>query len=170
VTAPGLTTERLLLRRFEPADIDDWAGICADDEVMRWLGRDGGIDRGEAWRDMAMVLGHWELRGYGMFAVVERESGHVVGRVGPWMPEGWPHLEVGWAIGRPWWGQGFATEAARASARYAFDELGADYVIHLIADDNDRSQAVAERIGARLEGRATVRGHDLRVFRTDRTR
>jgi RimJ/RimL family protein N-acetyltransferase len=163
-----LTTERLLLRRFAAADLDEWAAICANDEVMRFLGRAGGIDRDEAWRDMAFVLGHWELRGYGLFAVVERASGDLVGRVGPWMPEGWPHLEVGWTIGRPWWGRGYATEAARASARFAFDELGADHVIHLIADGNDRSQAVAEHLGARLEGRALVRGEELRVFRTNR--
>jgi RimJ/RimL family protein N-acetyltransferase len=134
---------------------------------MRWLGREAGLTRDEAWRDMAMVIGHWELRGYGMFSVIERESDRLVGRVGPWMPEGWPHLEVGWTVAGPWRGHGYATEAARASVRYAFDELDAGYVVHLIEDGNERSQAVAERLGARLDGRATVRGHDVRVFRTD---
>jgi RimJ/RimL family protein N-acetyltransferase len=170
MTAPELCTERLRLRGFSPTDLDDWAAICAHAEVMRWLGHPGALDRGEAWRDMALTVGHWELRGYGMFAVEERDSGRVVGRVGAWEPEGWPALEIGWAIGRPWWGRGYATEAARASALWAFDELGRDEVVSLIADDNDRSQAVAEKLGAGLAGRAVIRGHDVRMFRHDRGR
>ena len=168
LAAPELRTERLLLRRFREQDLDDWAAICADVEVMRWIGSEQSLSRGQAWRDMALHLGHWDLRGYGMFAVEELESGRVVGRVGPWQPEGWPELEVGWSIGRPWWGRGYASEAALASARWAFDELGLDTLIHLIADDNERSAAVARKLGSRLDGRAVVNDHDLRVFRLDR--
>lgn len=163
-----LTTERLLLQRPGQQHFEGWALLCADDETMRALGRPGGFSRGEAWRDMASVIGHWELRGFGMFSVVERATGDFVGRVGPWFPEGWPHLEVGWSIDKSHRGRGYATEAARASLRYAFDELDADYVIHLIPDDNDESAAVAERIGARLDGRATIYGEDVRQYRSDR--
>lgn len=166
---PELRTERLLLRRFREDDLDDWAAICGDLEVMRWIGQDHALTRGEAWRDMALALGHWQLRGYGMFAVEELESGRVVGRVGPWQPEGWPELEVGWAIGRPWWGRGYAPEAARASALWVLDQLGLDTLIHLISDDNERSAAVAAKLGARLDGRAVVHGHDVRLFRSDRS-
>jgi RimJ/RimL family protein N-acetyltransferase len=165
---PELRTERLLLRGFREQDLDDWAAICADAEVMRWVGREGAVDRGEAWREIALHHGHWELRGYGMFAVEELESGRVVGRVGPWEPEGWPDFEVGWTTGRPWWGRGYAPEAARASILWAFEELGRDHVISLIADDNARSQAVAAKLGSRLDGRVTVRGHDLRVYRLEK--
>ena len=165
---PELRTERLLLRGFREDDLDDWAEICADREVMRWIGREDALSRGEAWRELALHRGHWELRGFGMFAVEELASGRVVGRIGPWEPEGWPELEVGWAVGRPWWGRGYAPEAARASAQWVFDELGRETLISLIADDNERSAAVATKIGSRLDGRAVVNGHDLRVFRLDR--
>ena len=62
---------------------------------------------------MALFIGHWALRGYGIW-VVERE-GALIGRIGLWQPEGWPGLEVGWLLGRDAWGHGYATEAARAS-------------------------------------------------------
>ncbi len=165
---PELRTEHLLLRGFREGDLDDWAAICADAKVMRWIGHERGMDRGQAWRDMALHLGHWELRGYGSFAVEELESGRVVGRVGPWEPEGWPELEVGWTIGRPWWGRGYAPEAARASAWWAFEQLGVDSVISLIAEDNEQSQRVAEKLGSYVDGSATVHGTPVRVFRLDR--
>jgi RimJ/RimL family protein N-acetyltransferase len=169
VTAiPELRTERLLLRGFREDDLDDWAEFCADPEVMRWIGHEHGIDRGQAWRDIALQLGHWELRGYGMFAVEELGSGSLVGRVGPWEPEGWPELEVGWAIGRPWWGRGYAPEAARASALWAFEQRGVDSVISLIAEANDKSQRVAEKLGSYPDGWGTVHGNPVRVFRLDR--
>jgi RimJ/RimL family protein N-acetyltransferase len=163
-----IQTQRLVMERPRQEHFEGWATLSADDETMRSLAREGGLTREAAWRDFAMMVGHWQLRGFGMFAVIERETGELVGRVGPWFPEGWPHLEVGWTLDPRFRGRGYATEAARASVRYAFDELDADHVIHLIADDNDASAAVAERIGAHLEGRATILGEDVRQYRSDR--
>jgi RimJ/RimL family protein N-acetyltransferase len=167
VTVPELRTERLLLRGFRADDIDAWAAIAGDPEVMRWLDREP-LTRDGAWREMAMYVGHWELRGYGLWAVEELASGELAGRVGLWEPEGWPHTELAWTIGRPHQRRGYATEAARAAAVWAFGELGLDRLISLVADDNAASEGVARRLGARQDGRATIAGgHDLRVFRLD---
>jgi RimJ/RimL family protein N-acetyltransferase len=158
-----LETERLILRQFRESDTDAYAEMCADAEVMRFLG--GRVmNRQEAWRNMAMVLGHWRLRGYGFWAVEEKRTGALVGRVGCWRPEGWIGLEVGWTLARKFWGRGFATEAARASLGYAFGHLNQTRVISLIHPDNLPSIRVAERIGEQRVGEGEVMGIKVSVY------
>lgn len=160
---PRLLTERLVLRAFRPSDVGAYAHICADPEVMRHLG--GRVwSRTESWRHMATMLGHWTLRGYGSWAVERREDGAFLGRVGCIEPDGWPGFEVGWTLGREHWGHGYATEAATAALRWARDVLGKDRVVHLIADDNERSAAVARRLGALPGGRTRVMDVDVVVW------
>jgi RimJ/RimL family protein N-acetyltransferase len=164
---PEIETERLLMRGWRKSDIDAWAGLCADEEVMRSLGRSGGLSLGDAWREMEAIVGHWTLKGFGHWALELRASGELVGRAGLLRPPDWPGLELGWTLARPHWGNGYAGEAARAATEWARNELGADHLISLIADDNRRSQRVAEKLGMELEGRAQVRGHDLRMYGID---
>jgi RimJ/RimL family protein N-acetyltransferase len=164
VTVPELRTERLLMRGWRADDLDAWAELSADDEVMRSLGRNAGLSREDAWREMAYLAGHWLLRGFGQWVLEETQSGTLVGRAGLYFPEGWPGLEVGWTIARPCWGRGYAPEAGAAAMAWARDALGTDRLISLIADDNERSQRVAAKLGMVLEGRAQVRGQDLRVY------
>ena len=165
---PELRTQRLLLRGWRDSDLDAWAAIAADAEVMRWVGTPEGMDRDEAWRHMAFLVGHWQLRGHGPWAVEKLDGGELVGRIGLFSPEGWPGLELGWVVAREHWGRGYAPEAARASMDWARDELGVGHLISLIEDDNERSQRVAEKLGMALEGRTTVGGkYELRVFGVD---
>ena len=164
---PELETDRLLLRGWRDSDIDAWAELCADDELMRSLGREGGLSLADAWREMAMLAGHWALKGFGHWVLELRATGAFVGRAGLLYPPEWPGLEVGWTVARRHWGNGYAGEAARAAMEWARAELGADHLISLIADDNRRSQRVAEKLGMEREGRAEVRGFDLRVYGID---
>ena len=164
--AEELETERLLLRQFRESDLDAYHAFCSDEEVMRFLGPT--LNRADAWRSMATVLGHWKLRGYGMWAVAEKSSGALVGRIGPWKPEGWPELEIGWTLARQFWGHGYATEAAKASRDYAFRELGATHVISLIDRRNVASIRVAERIGETFEREITVNGNELLQYGVQR--
>ncbi len=163
---PEVETERLLLRGFVPNDLDAYASMCADPEVTRYLG--GPVDRGAAWRSMALYLGHWQLRGYGQWALVERSTGEFVGRAGLWEPLGWPGLEVGWALARPHWGRGLATEAARAALAHAFTAVGVDHVISLIDPRNAPSIGVAERLGEHYRRTIEVHGHAAHVYAIDR--
>ena len=159
-----LLTERLLLRPFRQADAEAYIAMCADREVMRYVGEQGALSREDAWRQLAMLAGHWHLRGFGMWAVEERGSGAFVGRVGLHYPEGWPDRELGWALVREFWGRGYALEAARAALREAFESLEWPRVISLIDPDNTRSVRLAQRLGERLEGEATIRGHRVAVY------
>jgi RimJ/RimL family protein N-acetyltransferase len=156
VTVPELETERLLLRGFGDAELDGWAAICADPEVMRWVGEPSGMSRERAWRDIAYMVGHWGLRGFGQWAVLEREGGALVGRTGLIRPDGWPGVEVGWVMARARWGRGYAPEAAAAAVQWGRDALGLDHVISLIEDHNVASGRVAEKLGMRLEGRTRI--------------
>lgn len=165
-----LETERLILRPFREEDLGAYAAMCADPEVMRFLSANGGLlSRAEAWRQMAMMLGHWQLRGYGTWAVEERATGALVGRVGLHYPEGWPDREVGWTIARSFWGRGYASEAARAAIGHAFTALGWTHVVSLIHPENHRSARLAERLGYRVHGTAEVLGLNLTMYRLDRS-
>ena len=117
-----------------------------------------------AWRSVAMMVGHWQLRGYGQWTVVERATGQVVGRVGLWYPEGWPGVELGWIIRRERWGQGFASEAARAALDWTWQHVDADHIISIIQPDNHRSIRVAEKIGETPEGTEMVNGVESVVY------
>lgn len=163
-----LETERLILRMWrEEDDFDAYARMCADPEVMRYLGGKT-LTRPESWRHMAFIIGHWYLRGYGHWAVEEKASGQFIGRIGFLNPDGWPGFEIGWTLGREHWGKGYATEGARRALDYAFKELDKDHVISLIHPENQASIRVAERLGERPEGKAEIMGIEVLVYGIDR--
>lgn len=146
--APRLETERLILRAWRADDFDGFAAMMEDAEVARFLTVDQRPqDRATAWRDLAMLVGHWALRGYGMFAVEEKATGAFVGRVGAWQPEGWIGFELGWGLARPFWGKGYAHEAARAAGAWCFARFPLEKLVSLIHADNTRSQTLARRVG-----------------------
>jgi RimJ/RimL family protein N-acetyltransferase len=161
---PVIETQRLILRSFQERDLDAFAAINADPMVRQYLGDGKSVERNDTWRQMASFIGHWELRGYGVWAVEEKSSGEFVGRVGLWYPDGWPGLEVIWTIARSRWGNGYAPEAARESIRYAFEKLNVDHVISLIRPDNQKSIRVAEKIGERYDRQIGASGNPTNVY------
>jgi RimJ/RimL family protein N-acetyltransferase len=163
-----LETERLLLRPFRNADHGAYAAMCADPEVMKFLGTGVTLNSMEAWRSIASMLGHWELLGYGMFAAEVKATGELAGRVGFLDPPGWPGFELGWVLGRRHWGQGYAIEGARACLDYAFGALARERVISLIRPGNERSIRVAERLGERLAGELELLGSKALVYEVRR--
>ena len=158
-----LETDRLILRMFRESDFEAYARLCADPEVMRFLGGKT-FDRIEAWRNMASIIGHWHLRGYGHWAVEEKASGKLAGRIGFLNPEGWPGFELGWTLAREFWGRGYATEGAQSALKYGFYELNREHIISLIHPENKASIRVAERLGERLEGKTELLGTEVLIY------
>jgi RimJ/RimL family protein N-acetyltransferase len=163
---PTLETERLILREYRQTDLDAYAAMAADPEVMHFFD-DQELDRARAWRQMALFAGHWSLRGYGLWIVELKKTGEFLGRVGLWEPEGWPGTEVGWALARQHWGHGYATEAARASIQFGFNDVGVSELISLIDVGNDASVRVAERVGMKLREEIIFHGKPILVYSID---
>jgi RimJ/RimL family protein N-acetyltransferase len=149
-----IETARLVLRTPRLEDFEPWAAATADPVSMKYLG--GPQARSTSWRGFTTMAGSWAMLGFGMFSLIEKASGRWVGRAGPWKPEGWPGTEVGWSIAREAEGRGLAFEAAVASMDYAFDVLGWTDVIHCIDDENQRSWALALRLGSARLRRAML--------------
>lgn len=143
---PTIETERLILRPPVEDDLDGWAEMMGDEATARFIG--GVQPRPAAWRGLAAMAGSWALKGFGMFSLIEKDSGRWVGRLGPWQPEGWPGTEVGWGLTRDAWGKGYATEGSIAAIDWAFDTLGWSEVIHCIDPENKGSIGVAQRLGS----------------------
>ncbi len=161
---PVIETERLRLRGPRPSDFEVCAAFMAS-ERARHIG--GPLQRSIAWRAFCHLTGHWVHRGYSMFIFADRQTGEPLGMAGPWFPEGWPEGEIGWSV----WsaaaeGRGIAHEAATASRRWAYEVLGWKTAISLIAEENTRSQALAQRMGCRPEGMFTFdTGMTARIWR-----
>jgi RimJ/RimL family protein N-acetyltransferase len=164
-TIPALDTPRLVLRAFRLDDLDAYAAMCADEEVMRHIGSGGAVGRDVAWRQLALFLGSWALLGHGMWAIQRRSDGALIGRAGFLEPEGWPGCELGWLLARAAWGQGYALEAARAALAHGRAALGLREVISLIRPHNQRSIALAERLGARNSGPIDFLGASALLYR-----
>ena len=163
-----LETERLLMRWFREDDFVAHAEISADPEVMRFLGDGRPMTELEAWRQMAAIMGHWYFRGYGIWAIEEKQTGNLIGRIGFMNPQGWPGFELGWTLGSKYWGKGYASEGARRALEYAFTEMNRDHLISLIDPENVASIRVAERLGETVKGRTQLMGKDVLIYGIDR--
>jgi RimJ/RimL family protein N-acetyltransferase len=155
---PEVVTERLTLRAFRAGDLDAYAAMQSNPEVMRYLVTGNAATRVQTWYTMLTSLGSWGLRGYGMWAVEETASGRFVGSVGIFEPLDWPEPEVAYSLDRPFWGRGFATEAAGAARDWLFAHFPYPRAASFIRPENRASIRVAERLGAVYEGTTELRG------------
>ncbi|MGI9504850.1 MAG: GNAT family N-acetyltransferase [Geminicoccaceae bacterium] len=144
-----LRTERLLLRRLRSNDIDTFAAMNADAEVMRYF--PACLDRAETEALIARMNRHFERYGFGWWAVEAQDTAAFVGFVGLLVPAFHAHftpcVEVGWRLVRHCWGQGYATEAGRASINFAFEQLEVDEVVSMAVAANERSRRVMAKLG-----------------------
>jgi RimJ/RimL family protein N-acetyltransferase len=167
--APRLETGRLILRACRQSDIEPFIAMMAEPEVARFLtSTQAPMDRADAWRALAMSLGHWSLHAYGLFVVEEKASGVFIGRVGAWRPEGRAETELGWGFSRAAWGKGYAQEAARAAGDWMFSALALARIASFIHIDNERSQKLARRLGMAPGGETFHAGMPHAIWRVDR--
>jgi RimJ/RimL family protein N-acetyltransferase len=162
-------TTRLRLRRPEAADVHPMMEMHQDPDVIRFLGSGvpGGI--AVAWRNVALMIGHWEMRGYGPWIITDKTTGDILGRAGLWNAAGGPGLELGWMVRRQDWGRGIATEAAQAALRWAWTHLEDDRIIAVIHASNLPSIRIAEKLSGRLDSSQSVDGVETRTYVFSRT-
>lgn len=159
-----LETDRLILRLFVD---DDWRALhehFSDADCTRFTFRRALTEAG-SWRAMASMAGHWQLRGYGPYAVEEKSTRTVLGTVGPWYPLEWPEPEIKWALARRHWGKGYASEAVRAVQRMAHERLPDMSLISLIDSQNAASIRLALAVGATLERELEFAGSPFHIYR-----
>jgi RimJ/RimL family protein N-acetyltransferase len=156
---PTVMTARLRLRAFRASDLDAYAAMQANPEVMRYLTMGRTSTPVEVWRTMLMSTGSWPLRGYGMWACEKIDGAVFIGSVGIFHPLDWPEPEIAYSFDQPFWGQGYATEAADAARRWLFEHFPLDRVASFIHPNNVASQRVVTRLGAVRERTVELRGN-----------
>lgn len=182
---PQLESARLRLRPWRTTDVGAYEAIMMHPDVLPKVG--SGM-RFKVKRTMASALArvshvesrraidrfrrHWERCGYGEWAVEEKATGELIGKIGLVYHPDWrasdAKVEVGWMLAPSVWGRGFATEGARVALAHAFGELMLPRVISIARTDNDRSIRVMERLGLRAQGHARWRGSRMVWYAIDR--
>ncbi|MDQ2910969.1 MAG: GNAT family N-acetyltransferase [Actinomycetota bacterium] len=175
-----LETERLVLRAPVPADADALAPMYADPEVMRYVGDGRTLTRAETELSVRSMIERWEADDFGLFTTLRKNDGAVIGRVGIliWNSETWEpttraqasgptEVEVGYTLGRDFWGQGYATEAAGATRDHALNGLGAERLIALIIHGNTASENVARKLGLEYERNIMLGRREAQLFALD---
>jgi RimJ/RimL family protein N-acetyltransferase len=144
-----VTTERLLLRSWLPADREPFAQMNADPRVMEFF--PALLSREESDRGVARVEAHFEKHGFGLCAVELRQDHAFIGFIGLQVPSFeasfTPCVEIGWRLAAAHWGTGLATEGARAMVRYAFETVGLEELVSFTVPVNIRSRRVMEKLG-----------------------
>lgn len=146
---PQVRTARLVLRRWRESDLEPFAALNTDPEVMAHM--PDVLDRSASNAMVARIEAHFEAEGFGLWAVEVPGGVPFAGFVGlsrvgfeaPFTPA----VEIGWRLARPCWGRGYATEGAAAALAFAFEQVGLDEVVSFTGPANARSRAVMERIG-----------------------
>jgi RimJ/RimL family protein N-acetyltransferase len=167
-----IETERLLLHGWRDGDVEPYARLCADPEVMRFIGDGSTLTREGSEGQISRFVRHWDERGFGLWALEEKEGGTFVGFAGLAHQEDWVEgehkTEVGWRLDRAFWGRGLATEAANASVDYGIETLGLERIISIIQPGNTASRRVAEKAGLTPRGETRWRGTPVVWYAIDR--
>lgn len=160
----SLETDRLILRIFRQEDWQDLHKYYSDELCTKYtFGRP--LTEGESWRAMAALVGHWQLRRYGSYALESKADHSVLGIAGLDYPIDWPEPEIQWGLCREYWGKGFASEAVRAVKKMAAQYLPDLSLISLIHPDNADSINLAKAVGAHFEKEYEFRGGKWSIYR-----
>ena len=162
VDIPTIETDRLILREARESDLDTLATFMAS-ERSHFVG--GPLDRANCWRLISGSLGHWLLRGYGMWYIHHKADDRVIGACGFIFREGWDEPELHWNMHDGYEGKGYAFEAARAARAYGAQHFNLNGVISYIDPVNSRSIALAKRLGATFERNGSLLGEDANIYR-----
>lgn len=149
MTVPEIETGRLLLRGPTDADVEAWAAFLADPDVLQYLPRRAITSRERAERSFNAINQGWRQQPVSDigWVITLKSAGQLIGWCGAGTVEGSNEAELVYSLGKPYWGQGFATEAARALVRFAFERTGWDRIVAAILPGNIASRRVLEHLG-----------------------
>ena len=158
-------TKRLILRYFIPSDIDRLAKIVADPEVMRFS-ETGVKNRAQAEDFLDWMLYHYQKYGFGLYAVIDKESSELIGYCGLllWTLDNHREMEIGYRLATDYWGRGLATEAAKAVRDYGWQLTKSDRIICIIEPTNYNSIRVAEKLGMKYEKDTVFKNIKVRIY------
>ena len=166
---PVFETPRSVVKQWTLDDVQSFFAIFGEPKVWRFLPGSPPSTAAEAsgfLEHMLTRMQHWE--GMGSFAMSERESGAVIGNVMLRPLANGPEIEVGYHVAMPYWGQGYATEAARGAVRYGFETLGLEEIFGVVVPDNFASRRVLEKAGLNWIRRDRFYNLDCDVLRVAR--
>lgn len=159
---PTIETGRLHLRGPEAADYPDFKATFSSYR-SRFMG--GPLNAYEAWMLYAAEMGHWQIRGFGMWMIHDKDTDETYGMAGGWQPAKWPEAEIAWIIWPDKAGHGYALEATNAVRNYFYRDMGWTTAVSYLDPKNLDSVRLAERLGAvRDPQAATIDGSDM-VYR-----
>jgi RimJ/RimL family protein N-acetyltransferase len=150
-----IETGRLVLRRWRDDDVEPFAAMCGDPEVMRYIGSGATRTRAQAQASIDAYEREWEANGFGLYAVELLKDGRFVGFAGlaepTFLPEIMPAIEMGWRFARQNWGKGYASEAAQAALGFGFKTLGLSEIVSVCQAGNHASARITQKLGMRLD-------------------
>ena len=157
-------TPRLYLRPFNSGDLDAFADMNADAEVIRYIGDGNPQTKSQTEIRLNAILDHWEQHGFGLCVVVDKTTQGFIGFCGLQYLDGTSEIEVGYRLAKQFWGRGFATETASAILKYGFDELGLDRIVAVVHPENVVSQGVIQKIGLQYVKDAQFYNRELEYY------
>jgi len=167
---PGIETARLRLRPFTLDDLNSFASICSEPEVMKYIGAGKPVSKEEAEPHLSGYINYWEKHGFGRFAVTHKQRGELIGYCG-FRVFNYPELrlfddthEIVFPVKKSSWGKGLASEAARACLRYGFEHLKFELIVAITRSENIASQEVLERIGMKCGSHVSYMDLDCVVY------
>jgi len=159
-----LETDRLILRPFTYHDLDAFALIGSDPDVMRYIGDGNPQSRDQTAQRLDAIIEHHNQHGFGLWAAVEKTSGDLIGFCGLQFLDNTSEVELGYRLAKRLWGMGLASEAAQASLRYGFEQLGIDRIVAVVHPENIASSRVLEKIGLTYVKDGWYYNRDLRYY------
>ena len=166
---PTITTPRLILRPFTEEDVDPLHRILSERDILRYFPNPGSLPRDKVHKLISHQLQHWEEHGFGWWAVEPHQERKLIGWNGlQYLPET-EEVEVGFLLSKPFWGKGLATEGARASLRYGFEQIGVKTIVAIVHPENVASQRVIEKLGMSFVDQSHYFGMDCHRYRMERS-
>lgn len=172
MSQPLIKTGRLLLRRWRDEDVEPFAAMCSDPEVMRHIGSGATRTRAQAQASIEAYERGWEENGFSLFAVERLDDGSFLGFTGlsepTFLPEIMPAVEIGWRLARHNWGNGYASEAAQAALQYGLEDVGLSEILSIYQAENHASERIIQKLGMLFDREAIdpTCGRLIRVYRT----